>query len=158
MTAPANIEKEKILELASRFWKVSEIAGFFRVSITTIYQYVTAEELQQAREVGKGNLRELGWNAAKSPTGIKILHHMLQYHMDEIPSVRGKLSEVSNEELAAEVQRRVAAAKLIQSGEWKNVLQGESSGKKLFAKVEKKQSEATGEEKIPDGNTDGEPK
>lgn len=112
----ADIDPQQILELAARLWRPKEIAAFFKVSVRTIYNYVSAEELEEARELGKGNLIDIAWERARQGSD-KILIHMLQYHRDEVPVQRAKLADTTNDDLYEEVQRRIAASGVILSGQ-----------------------------------------
>jgi hypothetical protein len=139
----ANIDREQILQLAARFWTPRQIGAFFRVSERTIYNYVSAEELAEAREKGRGDLIELAWERARTDKSPTILLHMLQFHRDEMPTIRRELASVSNEELAEEITKRIAASKMIKQGGWKKALSDASDVKQL--------PEATGQEK-PSGD------
>jgi hypothetical protein len=125
----AELNKEQVLDLASKFWRPAEIGAFFGVSERTVYAYVTAEELAAARERGKGELRNIALDRAKKDS--RVLLYLLTYHLGEIPQTRQQLSECSNSELAEEVSRRIAASKavdrLITAGDLKRAMSVESA-------------------------------
>jgi hypothetical protein len=58
-----NIDAEKVLRLAERFWLKSEIAAFFNVHVDTITNNFQ-DIYEKGRENGKAKIRDLQLNAA----------------------------------------------------------------------------------------------
>lgn len=78
MGAKIEIDAEQVEKLASRFWKVPEIAAFFCCSESTI-NHRFAENLIKGRESGKGKLRDAQLAAAFKGSAAMLIWLGKQY-------------------------------------------------------------------------------
>jgi len=105
----ATMTKEGVVALAENFYKMSEIAAYFRVSDTYIHNHY-GKEIALAHSRAKGRLREIQWNAAKRGD-VKMIIHMAKHHLDEHDQTKLQLQALSNEQLAVLVEQRLEEEK-----------------------------------------------
>jgi hypothetical protein len=105
----ATMSKEGVVSLAENFYKISEIAAYFRVSDTYISNHY-GKEISLAHSRARGRLREIQWNAAKRGD-VKMIIHMSKHNLDEHEQQKFQLQSLSNEQLAVLVQQRLEEEK-----------------------------------------------
>lgn len=105
----ATMTKEGVVALAENFYKMSEIAAYFRVSDEYIRAHY-GKEVALAHSRAKGRLREIQWNAAKRGD-VKMIIHMSKHHLEEHDQQKFQLQSLTNEQLAVLVQQRLEEEK-----------------------------------------------
>lgn len=97
MAKPTNIDPIQVEQLASRFWKNTEIAAFFGCSESTI-RHKFATFLEKGREHGKGKLRDAQLAAAFKGSAAMLIWLGKQYlsqtekiEVDQTDYLRGEI-------------------------------------------------------------------
>lgn len=104
------LDEDQVADLASRFWTHAEIAAFFKVNIDVIRErYATI--IREAKEHGKGRVRDLQWQAALKGDWNAI-KHLARHHLGEHDVQHIQIERLSDEQLAEIVRKRIEARSL----------------------------------------------
>jgi hypothetical protein len=106
---------EKVEELAERGWYVKEIAAFFGCSHDVVSKRY-GEVIREAKQRGKGKIRDMLWSAAQDGD-IKAITHLARHRLGEHDQQHLKVEKMGNDELVKVIQARLEADKLLPAGD-----------------------------------------
>jgi hypothetical protein len=105
----APIDREQLIKCAERQWLTTEIAAFFRVSVSTIDRNF-AEDIREARQRGHAKLRDIQWKRALEGSD-RMIEHMSKHYLKQHEETKTTVTLPVQEQVGAmsddELDRRL---------------------------------------------------